>query len=114
MTITDSMVLQFRSIGKVPRTTVPPAVYSQRFPNMDRPMRLIVLSLLLSAVSAAPLMAAETAPPAAASPLVIGETFTIGSKALGETAASMFTARSRGAWIEGAAAGAVHGRWRHR
>lgn len=87
MTITDSMVLQFRSIGKVPRTTVPPAVYSQRFPNMDRPMRLIVLSLslLLSAVSAAPLMAAETAPPAAASPLVIGETFTIESKALGET-----------------------------
>ena len=85
MTITDSMVLQFRSIGKVPRTTVPPAVYSQRLPNMDRPMRLIVLSLLLSAVSAAPLMAAETAPPAAASPLAIGETFTIESKALGET-----------------------------
>ena len=49
-------------------------------------MRLIVLSLLLSAVSAAPLMAAEpTAQTAAASPLVIGETFTIKSKALGET-----------------------------
>ncbi|MET4600450.1 alpha/beta hydrolase-fold protein [Stenotrophomonas sp. 2694] len=49
-------------------------------------MRLIVLSLLLSAVSAAPLMAAEpTAQTAAASPLVIGETFTIQSKALGET-----------------------------
>ncbi|EZP46950.1 putative ferric-enterobactin hydrolase precursor [Stenotrophomonas sp. RIT309] len=49
-------------------------------------MRLIVLSLLLSAVSAAPLMAAEpTAQSAAASPLVIGETFTIQSKALGET-----------------------------
>jgi len=53
---------------------------------MGRPMRLIVLSLLLSAVSAAPLMAAEpTAQTAAASPLVIGETFTIQSKALGET-----------------------------
>ncbi|QGL64671.1 alpha/beta hydrolase [Stenotrophomonas maltophilia] len=49
-------------------------------------MRLIVLSLLLSAVSAAPLMAAEpTAQTAAASPLVIGETFTIQSTALGET-----------------------------
>ncbi|WP_313445309.1 alpha/beta hydrolase [Stenotrophomonas indicatrix] len=49
-------------------------------------MRLIVLLLLLSAVSAAPLMAAEpTAQTAAASPLVIGETFTIQSKALGET-----------------------------
>ncbi len=49
-------------------------------------MRLIVLSLLLSCVSAAPLMAAEPAPPpAVASPLVIGETFTIKSKALGET-----------------------------
>lgn len=51
-------------------------------------MRLIVLSLLLSAVSAAPLMAAEPAPPtqaAVATPLVIGETFTIESKALGET-----------------------------
>ncbi|WP_025874657.1 alpha/beta hydrolase [Stenotrophomonas indicatrix] len=49
-------------------------------------MRLIVLSLLLSAVSAAPLMAAEpTAQTAAASPLVIGETFTIQSQALGET-----------------------------
>ncbi|PTS76718.1 alpha/beta hydrolase-fold protein [Stenotrophomonas sp. HMWF023] len=49
-------------------------------------MRLIVLSLLLSAVSAAPLMAAEPeAQPALASPLVIGETFTIQSKALGET-----------------------------
>jgi len=49
-------------------------------------MRLIVLSLLLSAVSAAPLMAAEpTAQTAAASPLVIGETFTLQSKALGET-----------------------------
>lgn len=51
-------------------------------------MRLIVLSLLLSAVSAAPLMAAEPAPSAqaaAATPLVIGETFTIESKALGET-----------------------------
>jgi len=49
-------------------------------------MRLFVLSLLLSAVSAAPLMAAEpTAQTAAASPLVIGETFTIQSKALGET-----------------------------
>jgi predicted alpha/beta superfamily hydrolase len=47
---------------------------------------LIVLSLLLSAVSAAPLMAAEpTAQTAAASPLVIGETFTIQSQALGET-----------------------------
>ncbi|PTT49844.1 esterase, partial [Stenotrophomonas sp. HMWF022] len=45
-------------------------------------MRLIVLSLLLSAVSAAPLMAAEPeAQPALASPLVIGETFTIQSKA---------------------------------
>jgi len=53
---------------------------------MGRPMRLIVLSLLLSCVSAAPLMAAEPAPPpAVASPLVIGETFTIKSKALGET-----------------------------
>ncbi|UUS14545.1 hypothetical protein NMB32_23755 [Stenotrophomonas sp. CD2] len=51
-------------------------------------MRLIVLSLLLSAISAAPLMAAEPAPSAqaaAATPLVIGETFTIESKALGET-----------------------------
>ncbi|MBM9914652.1 MULTISPECIES: alpha/beta hydrolase [Stenotrophomonas] len=49
-------------------------------------MRLIVLSLLLSAVSAAPLMAAESAAePAVASPLAIGETFTIESKALGET-----------------------------
>jgi len=49
-------------------------------------MRLIVLSLLLSVVSATPLMAAEPAPsPAAASPLVIGETFTLQSKALGET-----------------------------
>ncbi len=49
-------------------------------------MPLIVLSLLLSAVSAAPLMAAEpTAQTAAASPLVIGETFTLQSKALGET-----------------------------
>ncbi len=48
-------------------------------------MRLIVLSLLLSCVSAAPLMAAEPAPPPAlASPLVIGETFTLQSKALGE------------------------------
>lgn len=53
---------------------------------MGCPLRLIVLSLLLSAVSAAPLMAAEpTAQTAAASPLVIGETFTIQSKALGET-----------------------------
>jgi predicted alpha/beta superfamily hydrolase len=53
---------------------------------MGRPMRLIVLSLLLSCVSAAPLMAAEPAPPpAVASPLVIGETFTLQSKALGET-----------------------------
>jgi len=55
---------------------------------MGRSMRLIVLSLLLSAVSAAPLMAAEPAPSAqaaAATPLVIGETFTIESKALGET-----------------------------
>ncbi|MDT9582719.1 alpha/beta hydrolase-fold protein [Stenotrophomonas indicatrix] len=49
-------------------------------------MRLIVLSLLLSCVSAAPLMAAEPVPqPAVASPLVIGETFTLQSKALGET-----------------------------
>ena len=48
-------------------------------------MRLIVLSLLLSAVSATPLMAAEPAPVAPAAPLVIGETFTIESKALGET-----------------------------
>ena len=49
-------------------------------------MRLIVLSLLLSAVSAAPLMAAESAAePAVASPLAIGETFTIESRALGET-----------------------------
>ncbi|AWH54394.1 esterase [Stenotrophomonas sp. ESTM1D_MKCIP4_1] len=51
-------------------------------------MRLIVLSLLLSAVAAAPLMAAEPMPriqAAPASPLVIGETFTIESKALGET-----------------------------
>lgn len=58
------------------------------FPKMAYPMRLIVLSLLLSAVSVAPLMAAETAPPAlaaAATPLVIGETFTIESKVLGET-----------------------------
>ena len=56
------------------------------FPRMGCPLRLIVLSLLLSAVSAAPLMAAEpTAQTAAASPLVIGETFTIKSKALGET-----------------------------
>ncbi|MBO1750087.1 alpha/beta hydrolase [Stenotrophomonas indicatrix] len=48
-------------------------------------MRLIVLSLLLSCVSAAPLMAAEPVPqPAVASPLVIGETFTLQSKALGE------------------------------
>jgi len=31
------------------------------FPRMGRPMRLIVLSLLLSVVSAAPLMAAESA-----------------------------------------------------
>jgi predicted alpha/beta superfamily hydrolase len=53
---------------------------------MGRPMRLIVLSLLLSCVSAAPLMAAEPAPqPAVAEPLVIGETFTLQSKALGET-----------------------------
>lgn len=53
---------------------------------MGCPLRLIVLSLLLSAVSAAPLMAAEPAPPpAVASPLVIGETFTLQSKALGET-----------------------------
>jgi hypothetical protein len=56
------------------------------FSRMGRPMRLIVLSLLLSAVSAAPLMAAESAAePAVASPLAIGETFTIESKALGET-----------------------------
>ena len=49
-------------------------------------MRLIVLSLLLSCVSAAPLMAAEPVPQTAvASPLVIGETFTLQSKALGET-----------------------------
>lgn len=50
-------------------------------------MRLIVLSLLLSVVSTAPLKAAEPAPSAqaAATPLVIGETFTIESKALGET-----------------------------
>ncbi len=51
-------------------------------------MRLIVLSLLLSGLSAMPLMAAEPAPSArvaAATPLVIGETFTIESKALGET-----------------------------
>lgn len=49
-------------------------------------MRLIVLSLLLSAVSATPLMAAEPASqPVVASPLTIGETFTIESKALGET-----------------------------
>lgn len=51
-------------------------------------MRLIMLSLLLSAISVAPLMAAEPAPSAQASPanpLVIGETFTIESKALGET-----------------------------
>lgn len=60
--------------------------YAQRLSRDGRPMRLIVLSLLLSAVSAAPLMAAEpTAQSAAASPLVIGETFTIQSKALGET-----------------------------
>lgn len=60
--------------------------YAQRLSRDGRPMRLIVLSLLLSAVSAAPLMAAEpTAQTAAASPLVIGETFTIQSKALGET-----------------------------
>lgn len=88
MIITDSMVLQFRWIGKVPRTTVPPAVYAQHFLRMGHPMRLIVLSLLLSTVSATPLMAAEPAPSAqsaAATPLVIGETFTIKSKALGET-----------------------------
>ncbi|WP_313441654.1 alpha/beta hydrolase-fold protein [Stenotrophomonas sp.] len=51
-------------------------------------MRLIVLSLLLSAVSATPLMAAEPAPvaqAAPATPLVIGESFTLESKALGET-----------------------------
>ncbi|HYQ23928.1 alpha/beta hydrolase [Stenotrophomonas sp.] len=51
-------------------------------------MRLIVLSLLLSAVSTAPLMAAEPVPTtqaAPATPLVIGETFTLESKALGET-----------------------------
>lgn len=49
-------------------------------------MRLIVLSLLLSAVSATPLMAAEPASqPVVASPLTIGETFTVQSKALGET-----------------------------
>ena len=51
-------------------------------------MRFIVLSLLLSAVSAAPLMAAEPAPSTQttqATPLVIGETFTLESKALGET-----------------------------
>lgn len=60
--------------------------YAQHLSRDGRPMRLIVLSLLLSAVSAAPLMAAEpTAQSAAASPLVIGETFTIQSKALGET-----------------------------
>lgn len=60
--------------------------YAQRLSRDGRPMRLIVLSLLLSAVSAAPLMAAEpTAQTAAASPLVIGETFTLQSKALGET-----------------------------
>lgn len=60
--------------------------YAQRLSRDGRPMRLIVLSLLLSAVSAAPLMAAEpTAQTAAASPLVIGETFTIQSTALGET-----------------------------
>ena len=47
-------------------------------------MRFIVLSLLLSAVSAAPLMAAEPAPSTQttqATPLVIGETFTLESKA---------------------------------
>jgi len=58
------------------------------FPRMGCSMRLIVLSLLLSAVSAPPLMAAEPAPNAQAvpaSPLVIGETFTIESKVLGET-----------------------------
>jgi len=58
------------------------------FPRMGRSMRLIVLSLLLSAVSAPPLMAAEPAPntqAAPARPLVIGETFTIESKVLGET-----------------------------
>ena len=51
-------------------------------------MRLIVLPLLLSAISAAPLMAAEpalAAQSATATPLVIGETFTVQSKALGET-----------------------------
>ncbi|MGE6331772.1 alpha/beta hydrolase [Stenotrophomonas sp. NPDC077659] len=48
-------------------------------------MRLIVLSLLLSAVSTAPLMAAEPVPSTQAAPLVIGETFTLASKALGET-----------------------------
>ena len=45
-------------------------------------MRFIVLSLLLSAVSAAPLMAAEPAPSTQttqATPLVIGETFTLES-----------------------------------
>ena len=49
-------------------------VVQRPFPRMGRPMRLIVLSLLLSVVSAAPLMAAESASPAAATPLVIGET----------------------------------------
>jgi predicted alpha/beta superfamily hydrolase len=51
-------------------------------------MRLIVLSLLLSAASAAPLLAAEpvaSAQAAPAAPLVIGESFTVQSKALGET-----------------------------
>ncbi|MEG0184418.1 MAG: alpha/beta hydrolase-fold protein [Stenotrophomonas sp.] len=51
-------------------------------------MRLIVLSLFLSAASATPLLAAAPPPSAQvspASPLVIGETFTVQSKALGET-----------------------------
>lgn len=48
-------------------------------------MRLFVLSLLLLTGSVAPSLAAEPAQSAASSPLVIGETFTVHSTALGET-----------------------------
>ncbi|MEN1993748.1 alpha/beta hydrolase [Stenotrophomonas bentonitica] len=48
-------------------------------------MRLFVLSLLLLTGSVAPSLAADPAAPAPSSPLVIGETFTVHSTALGET-----------------------------
>ncbi len=60
----------------------------EEFPVKDSTMRLFVLPFLLLAACAAPLHAAEPAAPAqptAAAPLAIGETFTIESKALGET-----------------------------